>query len=56
MEVDVYQNYIDGKWVPAKSGATFEDRNPANWDEVVGALSDSEFAWMLTHEQPPPAA
>ena len=27
-----------------------------NWDEVVGALSDSEFAWMLTHEQPPPAA
>src|SRR5581483_8890140 len=23
------QNYIDGKWQPAKSGATFENRNPA---------------------------
>lgn len=25
-----------------------------NWDEVVGALSGTEFAWMLTQEQPPP--
>jgi len=31
-----YQNYIDGKWVDAKSGQTFENRNPANWDEVIG--------------------
>jgi len=27
---------IDGKQVPASSGKTFEVRNPANWDEVVG--------------------
>lgn len=27
-----------------------------NWDEVVDALSDSEFAWMLWHEQSPPNA
>lgn len=33
-----FQNYIDGKWVDAKSGRTFENRNPANWDEVVGTF------------------
>ena len=27
--VPVLQNYIDGKWQAAKSGATFENRNPA---------------------------
>lgn len=26
-----------------------------NWDEVVDALSGTEYAWMLTQEQPPPA-
>lgn len=33
-----FQNYIDGKWIDAKSGRTFENRNPANWDEVVGTF------------------
>ena len=39
-----YKNFIRGKWVDAKSGKTFENRNPANWDEVVGTfpLSDKE--------------
>ena len=36
-----YQNFINGKWVDAKSGQTFEDRNPANWDEVVGTFPKS---------------
>jgi acyl-CoA reductase-like NAD-dependent aldehyde dehydrogenase len=36
-----YQNHIDGKWVDAKSGKTFENRNPANWDEVVGTFPRS---------------
>ena len=31
-----FQNYINGAWVDAASGRTFENRNPANWDEVVG--------------------
>ncbi|MEK6756193.1 MAG: aldehyde dehydrogenase family protein [Bacteroidota bacterium] len=31
-----FQNYIDGKWVDSKSGRTFENRNPADWDEVIG--------------------
>jgi alpha-ketoglutaric semialdehyde dehydrogenase len=33
-----FQNYIDGHWVDALSGKTFENRNPANWDEVVGTF------------------
>lgn len=31
-----YLNYIDGKWQPAKSGKTFENRNPANPSDIVG--------------------
>lgn len=30
---EVFRNYIDGEWV---DGPTFENRNPANTDEVVG--------------------
>jgi alpha-ketoglutaric semialdehyde dehydrogenase len=33
MAVPVFANYIDGAWV---DGPTFENRNPANTDEVVG--------------------
>lgn len=36
-----FQNYINGKWVDAKSGQTFENRNPANWTEVVGTFPKS---------------
>jgi acyl-CoA reductase-like NAD-dependent aldehyde dehydrogenase len=36
-----YQNFIDGKWVDAKSGEVFENRNPANWEEVVGTFPKS---------------
>ena len=33
MSTTTFRNYIAGEWV---SGATFENRNPANIDEVVG--------------------
>ena len=36
-----FQNFIDGKWVDAQSGNTFENRNPARWDEVVGVFPKS---------------
>jgi aldehyde dehydrogenase (NAD+) len=36
-----FQNFINGKWVDAKSGRTFENRNPANWDEIVGIFPKS---------------
>ncbi len=31
-----YHNYINGEWLPASDGATFEQRNPANLEEVTG--------------------
>ncbi len=33
MSTETFRNYINGEWV---SGDTFENRNPANTDEVVG--------------------
>lgn len=36
-----YQNFINGKWIDAKSGKTFENRNPANWSEVIGTFPKS---------------
>jgi aldehyde dehydrogenase (NAD+) len=32
------QNFIDGKWRESHSGETFESRNPANHDEVLGVF------------------
>lgn len=36
-----FQNFIGGKWIDAQSGETFENRNPANWDEVIGTFPKS---------------
>ena len=36
-----FQNFIGGKWVDAKSGDTFENRNPAKWNEIVGVFPKS---------------
>ena len=36
-----FQNFVGGRWVDARSGKTFENRNPANWDEVVGTFPRS---------------
>lgn len=33
---ETYKNLINGKWVDAKSGKTFERRNPANQSDLVG--------------------
>jgi acyl-CoA reductase-like NAD-dependent aldehyde dehydrogenase len=35
-----FKNYIDGKWVEAKSGATYERRNPAT-GELIGTYARS---------------
>jgi alpha-ketoglutaric semialdehyde dehydrogenase len=32
----LFQNYIGGTWVASSDGRTFEQRNPANLDEVTG--------------------
>jgi aldehyde dehydrogenase (NAD+) len=40
-ETREYSNYIDGKWVKSGSGKAFENRNPANDDDLVGLFQDS---------------
>jgi aldehyde dehydrogenase (NAD+) len=32
----VFKNYVNGEWVESGSGRAFEDRNPADTDELVG--------------------
>ena len=36
-----YFNFVGGKWMPSESGATFENRNPANTDDLIGVFPDS---------------
>jgi aldehyde dehydrogenase (NAD+) len=39
--VETQHNLIGGKWVPAASGQTFENRNPADRDDLVGLYPKS---------------
>jgi len=41
-EAKAYNNFINGEWVPCKSGRTFENRNPADTREVVGIFQKSD--------------
>jgi len=36
-----HHNFIDGAWVPSVSGDLFEDRNPANAQDLVGVFQKS---------------
>src|SRR5207247_7036488 len=36
-----YHNFIDGAWVPSVSGDLFENRNPANSDDLIGGFQKS---------------
>ena len=37
----IYKNYVDGEWVASRSGQTFENRNPANTDDLIGVFQQS---------------
>lgn len=39
--VQTYQNYINGKWVKAKSGKTFTSYSPADQEEIIGHFASS---------------
>jgi len=47
-EAREYSNYIDGQWVKSSSGKTFENRNPANQDDLIGTFQDSNAADVKT--------
>ena len=38
---DVFQNFVDGQWAASSSGAVFENRNPANHDDLIGVFQES---------------
>jgi alpha-ketoglutaric semialdehyde dehydrogenase len=38
---EFFKNFIDGEWVAAKSATTFENRNPANRDDLIGLFPAS---------------
>ncbi len=38
-----YKNFIDGRWVPSVTGKTYENRNPANYDEIIGIFPQSNY-------------
>jgi aldehyde dehydrogenase (NAD+) len=39
--VQTFNNFIDGNWVPSGSGRVFENRNPANQDDLIGLFQES---------------
>jgi aldehyde dehydrogenase (NAD+) len=39
--VSAYQNLIAGQWLPSTTGRTFENRNPADVDDLVGTFPES---------------
>ena len=39
-----FLNFIAGKWQPSKTGKTFESRNPADPEDVVGVFPSSDKA------------
>src|SRR5258706_11821719 len=42
--VTTYSNFVDGDWVASSSGQTFENRNPANTDDLIGIFQQSNEA------------
>ena len=39
-----YYNLIDGDWLPSVSGELFENRNPADRDDLIGLFQKSTAA------------
>ena len=37
-----FKNYVDGKWLPARSDKVFENRNPADSSDLIGLFPASE--------------
>jgi len=42
--MSAYQNFIDGAWVTSASGDLFENRNPADRDDLIGTFQQSSAA------------
>ena len=42
--MSTYRNFIDGAWVASASGDLFENRNPADRDDLIGTFQQSSAA------------
>ncbi|MEI8134326.1 MAG: aldehyde dehydrogenase family protein [bacterium] len=43
-----FQNYINGIWCDSSDGKTFNNQNPANWEDVIGTFPFSTDADVQT--------
>src|SRR4051794_32609539 len=39
-----HSNYVNGEWIPSSSGQVFENRNPANSEDLIGEFQQSNAA------------
>jgi len=39
-----FRNFIGGEWVAPANGAYFDNRNPADTDDLIGRFPDSDAA------------
>src|SRR3989441_2649138 len=37
----IFKNFINGEWLESRSGKAYENRNPANTDELIGMFVSS---------------
>jgi acyl-CoA reductase-like NAD-dependent aldehyde dehydrogenase len=40
-ETREYKNYVNGEWVSSSTGQVFENRNPADHDDLIGTFQES---------------
>jgi len=43
-DAPLFHNFIGGRWIAARSGNVFENRNPANRDDLIGRFQQSSPA------------
>jgi len=49
----VYKNFINGEWVDSRSGNAYENRNPADTDELIGMFVSSPPRMSIWPSTPP---
>jgi aldehyde dehydrogenase (NAD+) len=43
-KAETFNNFIDGEWRPSRSGEVFENRNPADHEDLIGLFQQSSIA------------
>jgi aldehyde dehydrogenase (NAD+) len=41
-EVTTFKNFVGGQWAAPSTGAYFDNRNPANPEDLIGGFPDSD--------------